>query len=196
MSSIKDCSDSSRRYLLPDRLPEIFDTNPVQLKIINHDAKSYFQPDFFYSGAALLSPEGKRLALESKIQMGKCLGGGVMASLDLEWLGAGKRGSQPGAFTPRRRLVGIDKEPQSHLPSEWITFEYGVILRPPYGDFLVNSWDEINSMVTTTRQGRDLHIRIDGRFAGGVTQINGQANAMGMTTLLTIAGFAGVPIFS
>lgn len=191
---IPNLKSSARHYLLPDRLPEITELHPVQLKNINRDIKHYFKPDFFYSGSAFLSPMGKALASRVREAAGKCLGGGVLASRDLEWISEGRQGTKPGQFVPLKTFFGYSKEPQSYLPSEWIAFEYGLMLNPPTGGALLNKWDEIDAITLTFKQGRDFHIRIDGKFAGVETQINAQANSSGINTLLDIAQNVGVPL--
>jgi len=194
-SKIPDFSKGKRFYLLPDRLPEIFNTSPTQIRNINRDLKIHFQPDFFYSGAGLLSSEGKQVAATLRQSAGKCLGGGVFASRDLEWFANGKVGQQPGQFYPTKTLFGYSKDPQSFLPSEWIACEYALALRPPYGPVLLSSWDDVYAMAKTIKQGKDLHVRIDGNFGSGISQINAQANALSIINLLEIAAHAGVPTY-
>jgi len=186
--------NGKRKYLLPDRLPEIFELRPVQLKNINHDIKSYFSPDFFYSGAALLSPRGKQVAKALRENVGKCIGGGVLSSRDLEWYGLGKLGPQPGQYLPEKSFFGYSKTPQSHESSEWIAFEFGLVLMPPSGNTLLAGWDDIAQMEVTLKQGKDLHIKISGDFVGDSLHVNAQANAMGINTLLDIGQIVGVEV--
>lgn len=191
---INDISSSKRRYLLPEQLPEIFTLNPVQLRNINHDMKFHFKPDFFYSGAALLSPQGKYDAQQVRSVAGKCLGGGVLSSRDLEWWVDGMSGPQPGQYLPKKGFFGYSKEPQSFLESEWIAFEYGLMLSPPRGNALLKKWDEIRNIEKTFKQGNDQHIRISVDFDSRVIDFNAQANAQAIANLLEIAAITGVPV--
>lgn len=191
---VNDISNSKRHYLLPERLPEILSLNQVQLRNINHDMKFYFQPDFFYSGAALLSPQGKYDAQQVRNVAGKCLGGGVLSSRDLEWWVDGMKGPQPGQYLPKKGIFGYAKEPQSFLESEWIAFEFGLMLSPPRGDALLKKWDEIRKIEKTLKQGNDLHIKIEVEFESTVIAFNAQANAQAISNLLEIAAITGVPV--
>lgn len=191
---INDISGSKRHYLLPERLPEIFTLNQRQIRNINHDMKSYFKPDFFYSGAALLSPQGKYDAQQVRKVAGKCLGGGVLSSRDLEWWVDGMNGPQPGPYLPKKGLFGYSKEPQSFLESEWIAFEYGLMLSPPRGNALLKKWDEVRRIEKTLKQGNDLHICISIEFDSQVINFNAQANAQAIGNLMEIAAITGVPV--
>jgi hypothetical protein len=191
---INDISGSKRRYLLPEQIPEIFILNQTQLRDINHDRKSYFKPDFFYSGAALLSPQGKYDAQQVRGVAGKCLGGGVLSSRDLEWWVDGMNGPQPGQYQPKKGLFGYSKEPQSLLESEWIAFEFGLMLSPPRGNALLKKWDEIRKVEVTQKQGNDLHIRISVDFDSQVIDFNAQANSQAISNLLEITAITGVPV--
>jgi len=191
---VNDISGSKRHYLLPEQLPEIFKLNQVQLRNINHDMKFHFKPDFFYSGAALLSPQGKYDAQQVRGVAGKCLGGGVLSSRDLEWWVDGMNGPQPGQYLPKKGLLGYSKEPQSLLESEWIAFEFGLMLSPPRGNALLKKWDEIKKIEKTLKQGNDLHICISIDFESQVIDINAQANAQAIGNLLDIAAITGVPV--
>lgn len=193
-NQINDISGSRRHYLLPEQLPEIFTLNPVQIRNINHDMKFHFKPDFFYSGAALLSPKGKKNAEQVRPVLGKCLGGGVLSSRDLEWWADGMLGPQPGQYLPSKGLLGYSKEPQSFLDSEWIALEYGLLLSPPRGSALLKKWDEVNQIVVTFKQGKDLHICISIDFDSEIIKFNAQANAQGIGNFLEIASITGVPI--
>lgn len=186
---------SARHYLLPDRLPEITQLSTVQILNINRDMRHYFQPDFFYSGAALLSPEGKAFAGALREQAGKCLGGGVIASRDLDWFGGGRTGPQPEPYMPQKRLFGYDNVPQSTFPSEWIALEFALILRPAFGTAIVSSWDDIHAVAITLKQGKDLHVRIDGKFPEAISRINAQANLQSIKNLMEIAAITGVPVY-
>lgn len=191
---INDISGSKRHYLLPERLPEILTLNQVQLRNINGDMKFHFKPDFFYSGAALLSSQGKYDAQQVKSVAGKCLGGGVLSSRDLEWWVDGMNGPQPGQYLPKKSIFGYSKEPQSLLESEWIAFEFGLMLSPPRGNALLKKWDEIRNIEKTLKQGNDLHIRITVDFESKVIDFNAQANAQAIGNLLEIAAITGVPV--
>jgi hypothetical protein len=190
---VNDISGSKRHYLLPERLPEISTLNQVQLRNINHDMKSYFNPDFFYSGAALLSAQGKYDAQQVRGVAGKCLGGGVLSSRDLEWWVDGMNGPQPGQYSPKKGLFGYSKEPQSRLDSEWIAFEFGLMLSPPRGNALLKKWDEIRKIEKTLKQGNDLHICISIEFDSQIINFNAQANSQAISNLLEIAAITGVP---
>lgn len=191
---INDISGSKRHYLLPERLPEILTLNQVQLRNINHDMKFHFKPDFFYSGAALLSPQGKYDAQQVRGVAGKCLGGGVLSSRDLEWWVDGMHGPQPGQYQPKKGFFGYSKEPQSLLESEWIAFEYGLMLSPPRGSALLKKWDEIRKIEKTLKQGNDSHICISVDFESQVISFNAQANGQAIGNLLEIATITGVPV--
>jgi hypothetical protein len=188
---------SSKRFLLlPDFTPEVIEPNMVQLKNINHDGKAVFSPGYFYSGAAFLSPESRKIVVSLREMAGKCLGGGVLASRDLEWIGKGMAGEKPGQFFPKKKFFGYEDTPQSFLPSEWALFEYGLWLSPPYGEALLIKYDDVLAVTQTLTQGRDKHIQIDGNFGQQITEIHGQANATAMDNLLTIVGKAGVPTYA
>ena len=126
---------------------------------------------------------------------GRCLGVGVLASRDLEWLANGKNGTKPGDYVPTKSLFGSSKEPQSVLPSEWIAFEYGLLLTAPFGSPFVSSWDDVLSVAKVRSQGRDIHIRIDGDFGKRGETIFAQANQNGITALMQICELAGVPVY-
>lgn len=157
--------------------------------------KFIFAPDFFYSGAALLSLEGRMTAAKYRETAGKCLGGGVLSSRDLDWFAAGRKGAQPEQFVPRKKLFGYDSQPQSALPSEWIALEYALILAPAYGPAIIVSWDDVGAIAVTLKQGKDLHARIEGNFPADIRKIGVQANAQSITNLMEIAASAGVPAF-
>ena len=183
--------NSRRHWLLDSSIPDIPYPSAQLIRQVNMS----FRIPFGYTGIALLSPEGQMYANNLKEIAGRCLGGGVLASRDLEWLANGKNGTRPGDFVPARSLFGSSKEPQSVLPSEWITFEYGLLLRAPFGPPMVSSWDEVLCVAKVRNQGRDIHIRIDGDFGAPRETIFAQANQNGITTLIKICELAGVPIF-
>ena len=134
-------------------------------------------------------------ANKAKEIAGRCLGGGVLASRDLEWLAGGKTGSKPGDYVPTKSFFGSSKEPQSVLPSEWIAFEYGLLLRAPFGPAFVSSWDDVLSMAKVRNQGTDTHIRVDGYFENPGETIFAQANQNGINDLMKIAEVAGVLVY-
>jgi len=154
-----------------------------------------FRIPFGYTGIALLSPQGQAYANSLREMAGRCLGGGVLASRDLEWLANGKNGPKPGDYVPTKSLFGSSKEPQSILPSEWIAFEYGLLLTAPFGPPLVSSWDGVLSVAKVRSQGRDFHIRIDGHFGEPGETIFAQSNQNGITALMKICEVAGVPVY-
>jgi hypothetical protein len=180
--------DGKKFWLLDESIPDIYGMDPTLIRSINQR----FQIPFTYTGIVFLSPEGQNHALYLREAVGRCLGGGVFASRDLEWLAAGKNGSKPGDFLPKKGLFGTSKEPQSVLPSEWIALEFGIVLCPPFGNPYICSWDAINSISKVRDQGRDMHIRIDGAFGEAGMTIFGQANAQNMETLLRISALVGV----
>lgn len=188
--------DSKRFLLLPDFTPEVTEPNMNQLRNINHDMKSFFSPGYFYSGSALLCPESRAIVAELKNSAGKCLGGGVLASRDLEWIGKGKNGEKPGRYIPQKKLFGYETTPQSYLPSEWALLEYGLWLRPPYGDYLLIKYDDVFAITMTLKQGKDKHIQFDGKFGDGITEIHAQANATAIGNILEIAAKVGVPTYA
>lgn len=196
MNSPINLKSSKRFLLLPDFTPEITELNMVQLRNINYDMKSVFSPGYFYSGSALLCPESRAIAAELKTSAGKCLGGGVLASRDLEWIGKGMVGEKPGQYFPKKKFFGYEETPQSFLPSEWALFEYGIWLCSPYGDAILIKYDDLFAVTQTLIQGRDKHIQIDGNFGRQITEIHGQANSTAMDNLMTIVAKAGVPTYA
>jgi len=183
--------DSNRFWILDPSIPDIEYPSPQLIQQVN----MMHAIPFGYTGSALLSPEGQRVAMAMKNLAGRCLGGGVLSSRDLEWIGSGKSGNKPGDYVPARGLFGSSKEPQSVLPSEWIAFEYGLALRAPFGSVLISNWDNVLSIASVRKQGRDLHIRIDGKFGGSVEPIFAQANQNGIGTLMRIAEISGVLVY-
>jgi hypothetical protein len=183
--------NSKRHWILPSEVPDISTAEPQYIRQVNLK----FSFPFLYTGSALLSPEGKMYAKGIFEVAGRCLGGGVLASRDLEWLAKGSVGEKPGDYTPTRGLFGPSKEPQSALPSEWIAFEYGLLLRGPYGSPLVSSWDHVLTVSQVRKQGNDRHIRIDGYFGAENTTIFAQANQHAIKDLLIIVELTGVPVY-
>ena len=171
---------------------EITTFDPQLIKTVNQR----WPLPFLYTGTALLSFEGTVLAKRVDDITGKCLGGGVIASRDLEWMGKGSIGEKPGDYIPQSNLFGVSKEPQSVLPSEWIAFEFGIILRGPFGTPFLSSWDDIQSVAKVREQKNDLHLRIDGNFNAPGATIFMQANRQAMQDLMTIAALTGVPVFA
>jgi len=153
---------SKKHWLLDAAIPDIHSPNSKLISQVN----TAFKIPFGYTGTALLSPEGQMYAHSLNEIAGRCLGGGVLASRDLEWIGTGKNGTKPGDYVPTKGFLGLSKEPQSVLPSEWIAFEYGLLLRAPFGSALVSSWDNVLSLAKVRSQGKDTHIRIDRDFGG------------------------------
>jgi hypothetical protein len=192
MSESEHTLKNSRRYWLLDAsIPDIPYPSAQLIRQINMS----FSIPFGYTGVALLSPEGQAFANSLREMAGRCLGGGVLASRDLEWLANGKKGTKPGDYVPTKSLFGSSKEPQSVLPSEWIAFEYGLLLTAPFGSPLVSSWDDVLSVAKVRTQGRDIHIRIDGYFGEPGETIFAQANQNGITALMKICELAGVPVY-
>ena len=165
--------NSKRNWILDSSIPDIPYPNLQLVRQVN----TTFGIPFGYTGSALLSPEGQTLALRLKGFAGRCLGGGVLASRDLEWMGSGSEGDKPGDYVPTKGLFSSSKEPQSVLPSEWIAFEYGLLLRAPFGPPYVSSWDDVLSIAKVRNQGNDTHIRIDGNFGRPGMNIFAQANS-------------------
>lgn len=182
---------SSKFWLLDERIPDIEYPNPQFIQTINRT----FNIPFGYTGTVLLSPEGQMYAKALLGNAGRCLGGGVLASRDLEWMASGSVGSKPGDYIPTKNLFSISKEPQSVLPSEWIAFEYGLLLRAPFGSAYVTPWDKVLSLARVRNQGQDVHIRIDGSFGAENSTIFAQANKHGIETLLKIADLTGVLVY-
>ena len=183
--------NSNRFWILDSSIPDIDYPSPQLIQ----QANMRHQIPFGYTGSALLSPEGRGVARAAKEFAGRCLGGGVLSSRDLEWIGRGKSGTKPGDYVPPKGLFGSSKEPQSVLPSEWIAFEYGLALRSPFGLVLISNWDNVLSISRVRRQGRDLHVRIDGNFGGSAETIFAQANQNGIETLMRIAEICGVLVY-
>ena len=182
---------SKKHWILDSSIPDIQIPNAQVVRQINMT----FRIPFGYTGTALLSREGQIIANSLKETAGRCLGGGVLASRDLEWFAGGKNGSRPGDYVPAKSFFGSSKEPQSVLPSEWIAFEYGLLLRAPFGSPLLSSWDNVLSMAKVRRQGTDSHIRFDGNFGGPGETIFAQANQNGINDLLKIGEVAGVLVY-
>lgn len=182
---------SSRNWVLNTSIPDIEYPNPDFIRQVNQA----FSIPFGYTGTVLLSPEGQSYAKALFEHAGRCLGGGVLASRDLEWMASGKNGNQPGDYVPTRNIFSVSKEPQSVLPSEWIAFEYGILLRAPFGAAYVSSWDDVLSIAKVRNQGSDVHIRIDGRFGEDNNTIFAQANKHGIEALIKIAALTGVPVY-
>lgn len=183
---------SKKFWILDPSIPDIAYPNPQLIRTIN----AMHSIPFGYTGTALLSPEGQSFASGLKDIAGRVLGGGVLASRDLEWMGSGSQGPKPGDFVPQRGIFTTSKIPQSYLPSEWIAFEYGLLLRGPYGNPFVSSWDEVLAVAKIRKQGTDTHIRIDGNFGGSGTVVFAQANSHGINDILKICSLVGVPIYS
>lgn len=182
---------SKKHWILDPSIPDI--TFP-SAQIVRQVNVTHRIP-FGYTGTALLSPEGQMYAQQLREIAGRCLGGGVLASRDLEWIARGKNGTKPGDYVPAKSFLGTSKEPQSILPSEWIAFEYGLLLRAPFGSPLVSSWDDVLSMAKVRDQGKDSHIRIDGHFGTPGEMIFAQANQNGINDLLKIGEIAGVLVY-
>ena len=192
MSDSEDTlKNSSRHWLLDSSIPDIPYPSAQLIRQVNMS----FKIPFGYTGVALLSPQGQVFANSLREMAGRCLGGGVLASRDLEWLANGKNGTKPGDYVPTKSLFGSSKEPQSVLPSEWIAFEYGLLLTAPFGSPFVSSWDDVLSVAKVRSQGRDIHIRIDGDFGKRGETIFAQANQNGITALMQICELAGVPVY-
>jgi len=183
--------NGKRFWLLDSAIPEITYPSAQLIRQVNMT----FRIPFGYTGIALLSPEGQAYANSLKGIAGRCLGGGVLASRDLEWIASEKKGSKPGDYVPSKTFFGVSKEPQSVLPSEWIAFEYGLLLTAPFGTPMVSSWDDVLSIAKVRTQGRDIHIRIDGNFGDPGETIFAQANQNGIGALMTISEIAGVPVY-
>ena len=183
--------NGKRFWLLDPSIPDIRFPSGQIVRQVNMT----FRIPFAYTGIALLSPEGQSYAMGLKEIAGRCLGGGVLASRDLEWLANGKNGNKPGDYIPAKSLFGLSKEPQSVLPSEWIAFEYGLLLTAPFGTPMVSSWDDVLSVAKVRTQGRDIHIRIDGHFGDPGETIFAQANQNGIDALLKISEIVGVPVY-
>jgi len=183
---------SNRHWILDTSIPDIQYASAQLVRQIN----TTFRIPFGYTGTALLSPEGQMYANGLKEMAGRCLGGGVLASRDLEWIASGKNGVKPGDYVPAKNFFGTSKEPQSVLPSEWIAFEYGLMLRAPFGSPLVSSWDDVLSIAKVRNQGFDSHIRIDGNFGGPGETIFAQANKNGINDFLKIAALTGVLVYN
>jgi hypothetical protein len=179
---------SKKYWILNSSIPDIEVPRVEFVQQVN----MAFSIPFGYTGIALLSPEGQMYAKSLHEDAGRCLGGGVLASRDLEWIAEGKSGNQPGDYVPIKKVFVTSKEPQSRLASEWIAFEYGLLLRAPFGNALLSPWDAVLSIAKVRSQGNDTHIRIDGQFGGEMITIFAQANSHGIETLLTIAHLAGV----
>jgi len=193
MSDSEHTLKNSRRYwLLDSSIPDIPYPSAQLIRQVNMS----FRIPFGYTGIALLSPEGQMYANNLKEIAGRCLGGGVLASRDLEWIASGKNGNMPGDYVPAKKFFGTSKEPQSILPSEWIAFEYGLLLRAPFGSALVSSWDDVLSIAKVRNQGFDSHIRIDGNFGGPGETIFAQANKNGINDFLKIAALTGVLVYN
>jgi hypothetical protein len=182
---------SKKYWLLDPQIPNI--EYPIAQLV--RQVNSAFSIPFGYTGTALLSPEGKMYADSLLNLAGRCLGGGVLASRDLEWMASGKSGVKPGDFVPARGIFTKSKEPQSILPSEWIAFEYGLLLRAPFGSPFVSTWDDVLSIAKVRDQGTDAHVRIDGNFGGLGETIFAQANRNGINDLLKIAEITGVLVY-
>jgi hypothetical protein len=184
--------NGKRFWTLDSAIPDITYPDPQVIRQIN----AVNRIPFGYTGAALLSPEGQAYAMALRETAGRCLGGGVLASRDLEWMGSGSHGTKPGDFVPQRGLFTTSKVPQSYLPSEWIAFEYGLLLRGPYGTPFVSAWDEVLAIAKIRTQGTDTHIRIDGNFGGPGVVIFAQANSHGINDILKISSLVGVPVYN
>jgi len=182
---------SKKHWLLDPQIPDIEYPIAQLVRQIN----TIYSIPFGYTGTALLSPEGKMYANSLLNLAGRCLGGGVLASRDLEWMASGKTGNKPGDYVPARGIFTKSKEPQSVLPSEWIAFEYGLLLRAPFGSPFVSTWDDVLSIAKVRKQGSDAHIRIDGNFGKTGETIFAQANQNGINDLMKIAEIAGVLVY-
>jgi len=182
---------SKKHWILDTSIPDIQFPSAQLIRQIN----TTFSIPFGYTGTALLSPEGQMYANNLKGIAGRCLGGGVLASRDLEWIATGKNGVRPGDYVPSKTFFGVSKEPQSVLPSEWIAFEYGLLLCAPFGPPLISSWDDVLSIAKVRNQGQDIHARIDGNFGGPGETIYAQANQHGVRDLMTISALTGVLVY-
>jgi hypothetical protein len=180
--------DSKKYWLLSEDIPDIPVVDVQILQLVN----SNFALPFVFTGSALLSIEGQQITRELSSTAGRCLGGGVLASRDIEWLSSGKIGSQPGDYIPPKKWLSVSKEPQSTLPSEWIAFEYGFILRSPYGQYFGKKWDDVRAISRVRTQVTDWHVRFDADWDSECTSVYAQANAEGMLTIITIANLVGV----
>jgi len=180
---------SSRKYLLPDWFYDIERPNPEIIRQIN----SLRQVPFQYTSWALLSPEGKAAAKHFAKDAGRCLGGGVLASRDLDWYSTGMEGEQPAEVLPKGGFFSGKLPPQSYIESEWVAFEYAILFLTR-NNGIINSWDSISNIKKLGKQGSDIYVRFEGRFAGKFTRISAQSNKWGMTTLLQIAELTGVPV--
>jgi len=181
--------NSSRKYLLPDIYPDLETPNPALVRQINNLRLVPFQ----YTGFALLSPEGKAAAKHFAKDAGRCLGGGVLASRDLDWYSTGMEGEQPTEVLPRGGFFSGKLPPQSYMESEWVAFEYAILFLTS-SNGIINSWDSLHNIKKLGKQGSDIYVRFEGRFAGKFSRISAQSNKWGMTTLLKIAELTGVPV--
>jgi len=179
---------SSKFWLLDPSIPRIPSMNLRQLQHVN---QKYRLP-FVYTDSCLLVPSSQILVDTLIDSAGRCLGGGVIASRDLEWLSKGKNGNQPGDYIPPRTFLSKSKAPQSLLSSEWIALEYGLILKSPFGQLFGKKWDEISGIFKVRSQGNDWHIRFDSNWDESCASIHAQANKQGIQTILSIAKLVGV----
>ena len=186
----KDFKESTKFFLLSSDLPDIAKPNPQMIREIN----KVFSLPFLYMGSALLSHNGHNKVEQWKEVLGRCIGGGVVSSRDLDWYASGMEGNQPGDYVPERKLFSMSKTPQSFIDHEWIAFEYALMFNLRGGGGLVNPWDSIELIEKVRRQGRDWHWRIKGRFAGRFESLHGQANRNNVQSLMDIARAVGITV--
>lgn len=187
--NVEDFRKGKKYFLLDEGIPSIDYPDPRLLKEIN-DA---FEIPFSYTGACLLTPNGKGQVVQWESYLGRCLGGGVFSSRDLDWYEKGMQGDKPGDYVPSKRMFFRSKSPQSLIDNEWIAFEYALMFNL-YGSGLVNPWESIQSIEKIRSQGQDWHICINGQFAGAFNSVYGQANKHNIKTLLDIAQAVGIDV--
>jgi hypothetical protein len=185
-----DYKSGDRRFLLDIRIPEIELPIPQLIRKTNIN----FKLPFTYTGSALLSPQGQHLVRQMKDSTGRCLGGGVVSSRDLDWYANGMQGEQPGDYSPEKKLFRLSRQPQSLVDHEWIAFEYALMFNLNGGGGLLNSWDSIRLIEKVRTQGGDWHWKVQGKFAGKFEFLHGQANKHNVKTLMDIARAVGITV--
>ena len=147
-----------------------------------------------------LSSYGKIVSKRYLNEGGRCLGGGVIQSKQLESLGKSTP-SGKAIYDGQRRALAKKKardalQAARDLQSEWFALEYALVFTVPMCDFhFPIRWDRITSM-SISKSGfmsKDLTIVLKYLENGLVLkELQFQSNAQGAQALMAIANKCGV----
>lgn len=157
---------------------------------------------FPFTGGRLLSPNGGKLVKDFHKTMGECLGGGVLKSKDLDRIASKSPMSQQIHQQVKAQLASVPAREamrlSAQLQSEWISFEYCLVLSvTAYGHLTTIDWDNLHSVKIGSKGifGSGGKAVLDYRTPKGAPEtVTIEANREGITTLGAIARACGVPV--